>query len=391
MGKGFSLGEIFDIQIKIDWSWLLIFILITWNLAFVFGQFHSDWGITIRWSMAFVASLLFFASVLAHELAHSLMAQAQGVKVRSITLFLFGGVSNIQRHPPSPKAEFLITVVGPATSLGLGVLLTLLSGTGIESQAVAGSGSAAILGQLSPMATLLVWLGSINIVLALFNMIPGFPLDGGRVLRSILWAVLDDLRRATRWASWVGQAIAWILIAMGISMVFGIKVPFLGTGLVGGIWLAFIGWFLNMASVQSYQQIVVHDILEGVPVREMMRPEPPTVTPACSISELVNTHIMRTDDHAFPVMQDSQLAGMITLEDVRQVPRAEWDTTMVGQSMTRMNDLTLVKANEDAADTLMKLTRRDVRQLPVMENGKLAGLLRRRDIIKWLQLQSEAI
>ncbi|MBN1992035.1 MAG: site-2 protease family protein, partial [Anaerolineae bacterium] len=371
--------------------WLLIFILITWNLATLFGQFHADWGAGLRWSMAFVASILFFVSVLAHEFAHSLMAKAQGVNVRSITLFLFGGVSNIQRHPPSPKAEFLITIVGPITSLGLGILLTLLSGAGFATTAVAGTTPAEMFGQLSPVATLFIWLGSINILLAVFNMIPGFPLDGGRVLRSILWASLDDLRRATRWASWVGQIVAWAFIAMGIAMIFGVQVPFFGTGLVGGIWLAFIGWFLNSASVQSYRQIVVQDILEGVPVEQLMRPEPPTVPADCTINDLVNTYIMRSDDHAFPVIQDEQLAGMITLEDVRQVPRAEWDTVTVSQAMTPKDELTMVKANEDAADTLMELTRRDVRQLPVLQNGKLTGLLRRRDIIKWLQLQSEAI
>ncbi|MBN1217785.1 MAG: site-2 protease family protein [Anaerolineae bacterium] len=391
MDSGFRLGKLFGIQIKIDWSWLLIFILITWNLAILFGQFHPVWGPGLRWGTALIASILFFASVLAHEFAHSLMAQAQGVKVRSITLFLFGGVSNIQRHPPSPKAEFLITIVGPVTSLVLGLLLTLLAGAGFGAAAVTGRSPTEMFGQLSPLSTLLIWLGSINILLALFNMIPGFPLDGGRVLRSILWAIIDDLRRATRWASWVGQAVAWIFIAMGIAMIFGFQVPFFGTGLVGGIWLAFIGWFLNSASVQSYRQIVVHDILEGVPVKQLMRPKPPIVPPDCVISDLVNTHIMRTDDHAFPVMQDNQLVGMITLEDVRKVSRDEWETVTVGQVMTPMDELTVVGVNEDAADTLMKLTRRDVRQLPVMENGRLAGLLRRRDIVKWLQLQSEAV
>jgi Zn-dependent protease/CBS domain-containing protein len=391
MGSGFRLGRLFGIQIKIDWSWLLIFILITWNLAILFGRFHPDWGPGLRWGTALVASILFFVSVLAHEFAHSLMAKAQGVNVRNITLFLFGGVSNIQRHPPSPRAEFLITIVGPITSLVLGVLLTLLAGTGFSSTLVTGDSPSQLFGQLSPLATLLIWLGSINILLALFNMIPGFPLDGGRVLRSILWAIIDDLRQATRWASWVGQAVAWAFIAMGIAMIFGFQVPFFGTGLVGGIWLAFIGWFLNSASVQSYQQIVVHDILEGVPVEQMMRPKPPTVPPDCSISDLVNSHIMRTDDHSFPVVEDGQLVGMVTLEDVRQVSRDDWDTVTVGQIMTAMDDLTVVSPNEDAAETLMKLTRRDVRQLPVMENGHLAGVLRRRDIIKWLQLQSEAI
>lgn len=386
MKSGVSIGKIFGITIKIDWSWLFIFFLITWNLAIVFGQFHSEWSLQLRWGVALVASILFFASVLVHELAHSLVAKAQNVPVRSITLFLFGGVSNIQRHPPSPRAEFLITIVGPLSSFILGFLFILASGT---AQLTADPTTA--IGNLGPVPTLLMWLGSINIILAIFNLIPGFPLDGGRVLRSILWGLTDNLRRATRWASWVGQTIAWLMIVGGIAMIFGVQLPFFGTGLVGGLWLAFIGWFLNSASIQSYQQVVVQDILEDVPVKDLMRSQPPTVEPGSTISSLVHDNIMKSDDHAFPVVEGGQLQGMITLEDIRQVDRDDWDSTTVRDVMTPADDLTIVSVQEDAAETLNKLSRRDVRQLPVMENGHLAGILRRRDIVKWLQLHSEAV
>ena len=222
------------------------------------------------WSTAVAAALLFFVSVLLHELAHSLVAQSQGVPVRSITLFLFGGVSDIQREPPSPRAEFLITIVGPITSFVIGVILSLLAGINANLlDTMAGSSSA--MAGLSPLSTMLLWLGSINILLAVFNLIPGFPLDGGRVLRSILWAISGNLRRATRWASGVGQAVAWLFIFAGIMMVFGTDIPFLGTGLINGLWLAFIGWFLNSAALQSYRQVVIHDMLHGVPVARIMR------------------------------------------------------------------------------------------------------------------------
>ncbi len=390
MGSGFKIGRIFGINIKIDWSWLFIFFLITWNLSVVFGQFHSGWGTGLRWGIALIASILFFVSVLAHELAHSLMARSQGVPVRSITLFIFGGVSNIQRHPPSPRAEFLITIVGPITSIVLGVLFSLFSGLSAGAIGSNVTNPSQLMGQLNPAATLFAWLGSINILLGIFNMIPGFPLDGGRVLRSILWAVTENLRRATRWASWVGQAVAWLFIVAGISMIFGVQVPFFGTGLVGGLWLAFIGWFLNSASIQSYQQIVIQDILEDVPVERVMRSHPPTVKPDRSISSLVHDHIMQSDDHAFPVVDNGELAGVVTLEDVRKVSRDNWDTTNVREVMTPVAELTIVTTAEDAAETLNKLSRRDVRQIPVVEeDGSLAGLLRRRDIVKWLQLQSD--
>lgn len=393
MNKGFRVGKIFGITINIDWSWLFIVLLVTWNLSVAFGQLHQNWGPALRWSVAFAAALLFFASVLAHELAHSLMARAQGMSVRSITLFLFGGVSNIQRHPPSPRAEFLLTIVGPMTSIVLGIIFIFLAGLStalpLAGASITNPGDA--LAELSPLSTLLLWLGPINIVVGVFNLIPGFPLDGGRVVRSIFWAITDDLRRATRWASWLGQATAWLMITSGIAMIFGVRIPFFGTGFVNGLWLAFIGWFLNSASAQSYQQIVIHDILEGVPVARVMRSNPPTVSPDCSIDNLVQDHIMGTDDHAFPVLEGEHLVGLVTLEDVRGVSRSDWNTTKVRELMTPAEELVMVSAQEDAADALNKLRQRDVRQLPVMRNGDLTGILRRRDIIKWLQLESETV
>jgi Zn-dependent protease/CBS domain-containing protein len=391
MRSGFSIGRIFGINIRIDWSWLFIFFLITWNLSTVFGQAHPGWGPVQIWGMAIVAALLFFASVLAHELAHSLVARARGIPVRSITLFLFGGVSDIQREPSSPAAEFLMAIVGPLTSIVLGGLLVWLAGASVGPLQDTMTNPTKTVAQLGMLPTLLLWLGSINVILGIFNLIPGFPLDGGRVLRSILWAVVDNLRVATRWASVVGQAIAWLMIIGGISMAFGVQIPFFGTGFISGLWLAFIGWFLNSASVQSYQQVVVHDILEGVPVARMMRSNPPSCSADCSVSRLVHEHIMGTDDHAFPVLDNGRLLGIVTLEDVRGVSRDAWDTTTVREIMTPADQLTVVTADEDAAEALNKLTQRDVGQMPVLRNGQLVGLLRRRDIVKWLQLHAESV
>lgn len=391
MGKGVRIGKILGININIDWSWLFIFFLVTWNLTAVFGQFHSDWSVSVRWGTALVASLLFFASVLAHELAHSLVARTQGVPVRNITLFLFGGVSNIQRHPPSPRAEFLITIVGPLTSFVLGLIFALLSGISAGSMQMTMGQSQEIISQLNPVAMLLLWLGSINILLAVFNLIPGFPLDGGRVLRAILWAIMGNVRRATRWASWVGQTVAWLFIVAGIAMIFGVQVPFFGTGVVGGLWLAFIGWFLNSASVQSYRQMVVQDILEDVPVREIMRSDPPSVRSDHTISQLVHDHVMGTDDHAFPVVDHGHLAGLVTLSDMREVDRDHWESTTVQEVMTPAEKLVSIQVDDEAAEAFNKLMRQDFRQLPVTEGEQLKGVLRRRDIIKWLQLHSEEI
>ncbi len=390
MQKGFRIGRIFGIDIRIDWSWLLIFVMVTWNLGATFGEFHSDWSATLQWGLAVVAALLFFGSVLAHELAHSLVARSRGVPVRSITLHLFGGVSNIQRDPDNPRGEFLMAILGPVTSFVIGIILLSIAGAS-GGPIAAMQKPEEIIAELGPVSMMLMWLGSINVTLGIFNLIPGFPLDGGRVLRSILWAITDDLRRATRWAAWVGQSIAWLMIIAGVSMAFGTRIPFFGTGVANGLWLAFIGWFLNSASARSYRKIVVQDILEGVPVRRMMRTDPPTVSPGVSIDSLVHEHVMGTDDHAFPVLKDGQVAGIVTLDDVRSVARGDWQSTQARDIMTPIDDLTAVKSGSDAAEAMTKLSARDVRLLPVMSDGGLAGVLRRRDVIRWLQLQSEAV
>jgi Zn-dependent protease/CBS domain-containing protein len=389
MRRGIRIARIFGINIHIDWSWLLIALLITWNLSAVFSSTHPDWGTGLTWGIAIIAAILFFSSVLVHELAHSLVAKARGIPVRSIRLFLFGGVSNIEREPPSPGAEFLMALVGPLTSIVLGVSLVVIAGASAVPVGDAVSDPSQVMGQLSPATTLLAWLGSINVLLGFFNLIPGFPLDGGRVVRSIFWAITDDLRRATRWASWIGQGIAWLMIAAGIAMIFGVQIPFFGQGFVGGLWLAFIGWFLNTSAITSYRQVVVQDILEDVPVERVMRSDPAYVSSEITVDALVNDGILGTDDHAFPVIDEGQLVGLVTLEDVRSVSRSAWEHTSVAEIMTNAGELVTVTADEDASEAMTKLQRRDVRQLPVMRNGSLAGMLRRRDIVKWLQLHSE--
>ncbi|HEX5504204.1 MAG TPA: site-2 protease family protein [Thermomicrobiales bacterium] len=387
---GVPLGRIFGITIAVDWSWIVIFLLVLWNLAFgVLPGLHPGWGPGLTWGLAVVAALLFFASVLVHELAHSLVARAKGLPVRNITLFLFGGVSNIQREPPSPGAEFLITIVGPITSVVLGVIFTALGAAAGGDVGDAVAHPTAALAGLSPLATILLWLGPINILLGVFNLIPGFPLDGGRVLRSILWGLTDNLRRATRWAAGVGHVIAWLFIIAGVAMIFGVRLPFLGTGIISGLWLAFIGWFLNSAASQSYQQVVVQDVLEGVPVARLMRAGVPTAQETTSVGDLVYHQVMRTEERAFPVMRGEQLAGLVCLDDIRKVPREEWDATPVSAIMTPASELAVTTPQEDASAALSNLAGRDVNQLPVVQDGRLVGMLRRGDVLRWLQLHSE--
>ena len=388
-GNGIDIGKIFGIRISIDLSWLLIFLLVMWNLAGgVFPSMHPNWPITLNWAIGFLAAVLFFLSVLAHELAHSLVATARGLPVRKITLFLFGGVSNIEREPESPASEFLITIVGPLTSIVLGLLfLTLGWITAGRNPILLGLTGFGI-SQLNPIATIFLWLGPINFLLGVFNLIPGFPLDGGRVLRSILWGITGNLRRATKISTIVGQAIGWIFIVLGIAMVFGLSIPIFGTGLISGLWLAFIGWFLNNAAVQSNRQVVIEDILDGVPVVRLMRKNLPTVQSDVPVSTLVDQYMMGTDERTFPVTSGQQLLGLVCVEDVRKVPREKWDTTNVSEIMTPASELDMVTPYVDATEAFNKLSTRDVRQIPVVQNGQLLGLIRRQDILRWLQLHS---
>ncbi len=390
VGRGFRIGRLYGINIRVDWSWMLIVLIITWNLTTVFARLHPEWGGGLRLGLSLVAALLFFSSVLAHELGHSLVARAHGLPVRNITLFLLGGVANIQREPPTPKTEFLVAAAGPAVSLVIGGAMTAIAAGSLALGGISGVGS--IASQLSPASTLLFWLGSINIILALFNMIPGFPLDGGRVLRSLLWAVTNNLRLATRWASWIGQLIAWVMIVAGIAMAFGVQLPMLGTGMMSGLWLVFIGWFLNNASSQSYQQVALQDILGRVSVERLMQTNLPTVEPGWLISDFIRVFGgSEKEPSAYPVLHSNYLVGMVTLDDANRVPRERWHAIPISQIMTPSPRLVTVSPEEDAASAMEKLVQRDVRQVPVVcADFEFIGLLRRRDILHWLQSNLQA-
>jgi CBS domain-containing protein len=283
-----------------------------------------------------------------------------------------------------------MAIVGPITSVVIGVICLLAAGALVHLPAGAAANPGSAFAALDPLTTLLLWLGPINILLGVFNLIPGFPLDGGRVLRAALWAATGNIRTATRWAARVGQAVAWLLIFTGVAMVFGVEAPFFGSGVVSGLWLAFIGWFLSSAARQSEQQLVIHDMLAGVPTTRLMRSNLLAVPPTISVGELVYRYVMGTDEQAFPVLEGDRLLGLVTLDDIRKVPRDEWDTTTAREIMTPADQLAVVRPEDDAATALDKIMERDVRQVPVIADGRLLGLVRRRDIMRWLQLQAPA-
>ena len=330
MRHSLRLGRLFGIELRIDSSWIFIFVLVVWSLSSLFAAWHPDWPLGTSLIVAVVAAIFFFGSVLFHELAHSLLAKLYGIEVRDITLFLFGGVSNIEREPPTPGAEFLIAVVGPLASVALGVIFLVLGSvaTGITGANVDAATPAESLARMGPATTALMWLGPINILVGVFNLIPGFPLDGGRVLRSIVWKVTGDLGKATRVSAVVGQMVGWGFIVTGIFMVFGYRVPFFGSGL-GGIWLALIGLFLRNAAAQHYAGAAVQEALAGVRVRDLMRTQGAWVDANVQVRALVEQFFLRHDDRAFPVYDGSTFVGLVCLDDVRRSAPAEWDTRTV--------------------------------------------------------------
>src|SRR5216684_4540597 len=315
MQASLKLGTLAGIDIRVHYTWFFAFVLIAWSLALgYFPTANAGLGAGTYWVLGVVSALLLFGSVLVHELGHSLVAGARGIRVDSITLFIFGGVSNITREASAARDEFLIAVVGPVTSLALAGLFWAI-------------------GQVLPAGTALAavasYLAFTNLLLGAFNIVPGFPLDGGRVLRSILWGTTGDMPRATRIASYVGQGVAFVMIAWGLSRL-------LAGDVFGGLWTAFIGWFLNSGAEGSRQQMTVRDILDGVPVATVMDTSPVVADPALSVQDFVFEHTMRHGRRALPVVEDGRLVGIVSITDAKHLAHDAWPTTPVGEVMTRM-------------------------------------------------------
>jgi Zn-dependent protease/CBS domain-containing protein len=391
MGHSIRIGRVFGIDLRVDTSWLVILVLMLWSLPRVFFAWHPEWSPLTVLIVALVASLTFFASVLLHELAHSLVARAYGVPVRDVTLHMFGGVSNIEREPPTPNAELLIAIVGPLASIVLGLVLTFVAAAAIS---VLGpnlddaADAETAVSRLGPIATILLWLGPINILVGVFNLIPGFPLDGGRVLRALVWKVTGDLGRSTRIAALVGQAVGWCFVLLGIVMAFGYSVPFFGAGLGSGLWLALIGLFLRSMAVAHYTGAAVSQALAGVRVRDLMRREGPWVAADVSVRRLVDEYFLVRDERALPVFDGPRFVGLVCFQDVRRLPPEEWETRAAADIMTPQERLTSTTPDEAVEHTLRKLAASDVRQLPVLYEGGLAGMLFESDVIRWLELAS---
>lgn len=363
----FRIGKIAGIDIDIHVSWIIILVFLTVSLATGwFPQLYPGWSTATYWLIAFLSSLLLFVSVLLHELAHSLVARRRGLPVKSITLFIFGGVSNIEREPQSPGVEFQMAIVGPLTSLVIGAICFLLQ--------------VPLRGSNSPLEGILFYLAVTNILLGVFNLIPGFPLDGGRVLRSIVWRLTGNLRLATRVAAMTGQIIAYLLILLGIWIFF------VGD-ILDGIWFGFIGWFLLSAAQSANAQGMLTSVLSGVTVGEVMNPKPATVPADISLQQLVDAYFLPGGLRYALVMQADHLVGLMTLGDIRHIPREQWGQVPVSTAMIPLSRLHVVTPQQSLSDVLPLMAGRDVNQLPVLENDALVGILSRDAIVHYLEVR----
>ena len=386
--RSVPVGRVFGVRLGLHWTVLVIFVLIVLQLrGEVLPSWHPDWSSAASWAVALSAAVVFLASILVHELAHAVVARAYGIRVRSVELFLLGGIANIERRPPHPRAEAAMAAVGPLASAVLGFTFIVISAW-LSPDITAGDPMSAM-ARLGPVATLLAWVGPLNLVLAVFNMIPAFPLDGGRVFRALLWWATRDAVRATRIATAVSRAFALALIATGIAMAFGVEVPFFGVGLGSGLWLGLIGWFLYGVASLSYRELAVETMLAPIKVREIMLAEPMAVTPELTIGDLVDRFLQRTDDRALPVVTDGKLVGVVTTAGLRRFPRAEWPQRQVHEIMTPAADIDSLSPDDGVVEGLRRLGGQDILQLPVLDHRRLIGMLRRRDISRWIELHGD--
>ena len=370
MGSAFNLGKVFGIQFRLHYTWFIIFILITTSLSWqLFPGGYPGWPLLFYWVIGVVTSLLFFASVLAHELAHSLVGRAYGIPIKSITLFIFGGIALMTKEATRPGAEFRMAVAGPACSLVIGGLFALVY---LFTRST-----------IVPIAAMAYWLAYINVALAIFNLIPGFPLDGGRVFRSILWRVSGDYRRSTRIVTWVGQGVGYLFILGGILIMFILH------DWLGGLWLAFIGWFLENAASASYRQVQWREGLHRFTAAQVMTSDCPVVPPSATVTQLVQEHAFTPGYRCFLVAEEGRLMGILTLHNIKTVSQPDWGVTQAKEIMTPVDRLKVAYPDQDALSILEQMDESNMNQMPVVSEGRVIGLITRDNLIRFLRFRSQ--
>ena len=371
-GKRIDLFALFGFEIRIDLSWVVLAILVAWSLSAGLFPFRYE-GLPshMYWIMGIVGAIGLFFSIIVHEMSHSLVARRFGIPIKGITLFLFGGVAEMKQEPPTPKAEFMMAVAGPFSSICLAGVFYVFS----QITKSAG-GSEAVYGVINYLA----W---INGILAVFNLVPAFPLDGGRMLRAVLWGWKKNLRWATRIAAGIGSGFGLLLIFMGI-------LQFFGGNFIGGMWWFFIGIFVRGAANTSYRQLLVRRALEGEPVERFMMKDPVTVSPSTTVETLVEDYIYRHQFKLFPIVEEgNRLWGCVTMKQVKDIPREEWQNKTVGEIAIGCSPDNSIDLNADAMEALALMTRTASSRLMVTENDRLAGIISLKDMMKFFELKVE--
>jgi len=357
---------LWGIPIRVHFSWLIVFGLITWSLStYYFPKAAPELPAASHWLKGAVGALLLFASVTFHELAHSFVSRRYRITILGITLFIFGGVAQMKGEPPSPKAEFRIAIAGPLSSFFLAAVFFLFYTSA-----------------LTPgMKALYKYLAQINLILGAFNLIPGFPMDGGRVFRSIIWGKTKDYFHATRKASGLGQKIALFFIMFGLFSIF--------TGFPGGLWLMFIGWFLYTAAQASYYQASLQENLTGLKVKNVMSRDIITLSSSITLDEAVNKYFLKYGYGGFPVIEDERFLGFITLKEIKNVPRGDWVKITASNILIPHNKEWEVSPEDDVMTALELMITKDQGRLVVIENNKIAGLITRNGIARYIQIMGK--
>jgi Zn-dependent protease/CBS domain-containing protein len=364
-GTSWRVGRIAGIEVRVDSSWVVVALLITYSMYLRASTLYPELSGGGAVVLGIGATVLFFGSVLVHELAHALVAQARGIRVQDITLFLFGGATRAKVDSRGPGDEFLIALVGPLTSGLLAALFGIVAGFGGD-----------VLSR--PLAGTFGYLAWTNLLLAAFNLVPGFPLDGGRLLRSAIWKATGSLARATRVASVAGQGVGWLLVAAGVAWL-------LAGDLAGGIWFAFIGWFLVQAARSSYQDLQLQQLLRGVEAEDVMAADLLRIPPELSLQAAVDEYFMRYDHGAFPVEEQGRTIGLLTLRGVRRVPREQWPTRRVRDHMVPLSDQVVVAPEARMDGVLGKLQDGETGRVLVVQDGEVVGIITPSDLTRWLR------
>jgi Zn-dependent protease/predicted transcriptional regulator len=365
LGTSWRVARIAGIEVRVDSSWVVIALLITYSMYQQVSRVYQDISAGEAVWIGVLATVLFFGSVLVHELAHALVAQARGIRVQDITLFLFGGATRARVDSRGPGDEFLIALVGPLTSGLLAGLFGLAASLGRDALS-------------RPLAGTLGYLAWTNLLLAGFNLVPGFPLDGGRLLRAAIWKATGSLGRATRVASLSGQAVGWLLVAAGVGWL-------LAGDLAGGIWFAFIGWFLVQAARSSYQELQLQQLLAGVEAEEVMAGDLVRIPPELSLQQAVDDYFMRYDHSGFPVQEQGRTIGLLTLRGVRRVPRDQWPTHRVRDHMVPLGDQVVVAPDARMDGVVGKLQDSEANRVLVAQDGEVVGIITPTDLTRWLR------